>query len=91
MHIRLRIIQRAMFASRVLEIGDVLDVNLATGECFVAAPLPFNPGALAGLLADGTADPVEAARAEVATRLISLSSPSATPAPRLRLVKGSAG
>lgn len=97
MRIRLTIVQSCTFAERALHPNDVLDLNLATSECFVAAALPFNAGAILGLLAAGHANPQEADACEVRRRLTQLSVPSASPsasaspahsAPRLRLLKG---
>lgn len=88
MQMRFSVARRGVLGDRILEVGDVLDLNLATGELFVAAALPFNPGAVLGLLADGSIDPADASLAEARARLTGLSAPSSRPAPPLRLVKG---
>lgn len=62
--IRLRVQRRTVLGDRVLEVGDVLDINTATHELFVAASLPFNATALRELLAAGDAHPVDLARAD---------------------------
>lgn len=88
MRLRLSVARRSVLGDRLLEAGDVLDLNLATGELFVAAALPFNAGAVLGLLADGAVNPADASLDEARARLTGLSSPSTRPAPPLRLVKG---
>ncbi len=66
---RLVIHRRALLGDRVLEAGDVVDVNPVTGEVFVAAGLPYDPGALRGLLAVGAATPAEGSAPEAVGRL----------------------
>lgn len=88
MRIRLTLSRRAVLGDRILEVGDVLDLNLATGELFVAAALPCNAGAVLGLLADGSAHPADCSLDEARARITGLSSPSSPSVARLRLVKG---
>lgn len=66
---RLEVHRRALLGDRVLEPGDVLDVNPVTGELFVAAGLPYNPTALRALLASGEAAPAEGTAPQVVARL----------------------
>lgn len=66
---RLEIHRRALLGDRVLEVGDVVDVNPVTGEVFVAAPLPYNPDGLRSLMADGIATPAEGTAPEAVARL----------------------
>lgn len=66
---RLEVHRRALLGDRVLEPGDVLDVNPLTGEVFVAAGLPYNPNALRDLLAAGQAQPVAGTPLQTVARL----------------------
>lgn len=89
---RLEIHHRALLGDRVLEVGDVVDVNPVTGEVFVAAGLPYDPDALRGLLAAGAATPAEGSAPEAVGRLDGAGY-SAKPARRthLRLVTTGGG
>lgn len=78
---RLEIQSRALLGDRVLEVGDVVDVNPVTREVFVAASLPYDPEALRGLLAAGAATPTEGSAPE-AVRLLDGADYGAKPARR---------
>lgn len=58
MRIRVCVTRRLLFAGRWLEPGDLISLDTQDTTAIVAVELPYNPGALAGLLADGAVDPI---------------------------------
>lgn len=69
MRFRLIVKTRTLLGGRVLEQGDVLSLETKDRSAVVAAQIPWNPGAVLGLLADGTCDPLEVSRADVIAAL----------------------
>ncbi len=82
MRVRLVVRRAGTFAGREVRVGDVISLDTADCRTVFAADLAWNPGAALGLLADGTADPIDIT-ADDARRLLAASeAPSPDRAPR---------
>jgi hypothetical protein len=69
MRFRLLVKARTVLGDRILEKGDVLSLETKDNSAVVAAQIPWNPGAVLGLLSDGTCDPIELSHADVIAAL----------------------
>ena len=89
MRVRLVVRRAGTFAGREVRVGDVISLDTADCRTVFAADLAWNPGAALGLLADGTADPIDIT-ADDARRLLGASatplSPDCVPRPMTRVL-----
>lgn len=79
MRIRLVVVRRILHAGRWLEEGDVLDLDLSDSTCVLGARVPWNAGALLGMVSEGTLDPIEVTPSAVALALAPTSRPPRPP------------